>query len=172
MSNRLTGDFRKYMNKNYLGSWDVPKGSDLILTIDHVEQNDIKNERGTERKLTLHFRERDYKPMILNTTNSKRIAKAYNSNDVETWENKKIAIYTENVTAFGGTTDALRIRDYPPKADEYFCECCGELIKDQVIDGKRRSAKAIANNAITRFNETLCWDCYCKRKAQEANDAE
>ena len=168
MSSRLTGDFRKYMDKNFLGSWDVTKGSDLILTIDHVEVNDVKNERGTERKLTLHFRERGYKPMILNTTNAKAISKAYDSTRVEDWENKKVSIYTEKVTAFGGTTDALRIRDYPPKQEEYFCECCGELITEQVIDGKRRSAKAIANNAITRFNEALCWECYCKKKAEES----
>lgn len=168
MSSRLTGDFRKYMDKNFLGSWDVTKGADLILTIDHVEVNDVKNERGTERKLTLHFRERGYKPMILNTTNAKAISKAYDSTRVEDWENKKVSIYTEKVTAFGGTTDALRIRDYPPKQEEYFCECCGELITEQVIDGKRRSAKAIANNAITRFNEALCWECYCKKKAEES----
>lgn len=167
MSSRLTGDFRKYMDKNFLGSWDVTKGTDLVLTIDHVEVNDVKNERGTERKLTLHFRERGYKPMILNTTNAKAISKAYDSTRVEDWENKKVSIYTEKVTAFGGTTDALRIRDYPPKQEEYFCECCGELITEQVIDGKRRSAKAIANNAITRFNEALCWECYCKKKAEE-----
>lgn len=168
MSSRLTGDFRKYMDKNFLGSWDVTKGTDLVLTIDHVEVNDVKNERGTERKLTLHFRERGYKPMILNTTNAKAISKAYDSTRVEDWENKKVSIYTEKVTAFGGTTDALRIRDYPPKQEEYFCECCGELITEQVIDGKRRSAKAIANNAITRFNEALCWECYCKKKAEES----
>lgn len=168
MSSRLTGDFRKYMDKNFLGSWDVTKGTDLVLTIDHVEVNDVKNERGTERKLTLHFRERGYKPMILNTTNAKAISKAYDSTRVEDWENKKVSIYTEKVTAFGGTTDALRIRDYPPKQEEYFCECCGELITEQVIDGKRRSAKAIANNAITRFNEALCWECYCKKKVEES----
>ena len=64
MSKELTGDFRKYMDKNYLGSWDVPDGSDLVLTIDHAEQNDVQNDRGKQKKLTLHFRERDYKPMI------------------------------------------------------------------------------------------------------------
>jgi len=172
MSSRLTGDFRKFMDKNFLGAWDVPKGKDLILTIDHAEQNDVKNERGTERKLTLHFQEREYKPMILNTTNSKRIAKAYGSNDVETWEGKKIAIYTEKVTAFGGTTDALRIRDYPPKSDDIYCEVCGELITDTVYEGKKYRAKAIANNAITKFNKAMCFDCYmlAKTEGQEVQE--
>ena len=76
MSNRLTGDFRKFMDENYLGSWDVPDGEDLVLTIDHCEQNDVQNERGTEKKLVLHFKESGYKPMILNTVNSEAIAEA------------------------------------------------------------------------------------------------
>ena len=93
MSDRLSGDFRKFMDKSFLGSWDVPDGSDLILTIDHAARDDVKNEKGQEKKLTLHFKETGYKPMICNTTNAKAISKAYNSTKVEDWENKKIAIY-------------------------------------------------------------------------------
>jgi hypothetical protein len=59
MSSKLTGDYRKYMDKNFLGSWDIPDGDDLVLTISDVEQNEVKNERGSERKLTIHFAE-DY----------------------------------------------------------------------------------------------------------------
>lgn len=167
MNDKLTGDFRKYMDKNYLGSWDVPKGKDLVLTIDHCEQNDVKNERGSEKKLTLHFVERDYKPMILNATNAKRITEAYGSSEVEDWERKKISIYTEKVTAFGGTTDALRIRAFPPKTDEFYCEECGELITDRTVDGKTYSAKAIANNALSKYGKYLCYDCGSKAKGAE-----
>lgn len=171
MGQKLTGDFRKYMNKNFLGSWDIPDGSDLILTIDHCEQNDVKNERGTEKKLTLHFRERDYKPMILNKTNADAIGAAYGSKRVEDWEGKKIAIYSANVNAFGGTTDALRIRTYAPKSDDLFCEECGNEISDQIVDGKKYRAKAIAQNAVTKFGRQLCYDCYMSLKAeQEAID--
>lgn len=162
----LTGDFRKYMDKNYLGSWDVPDGSDLILTIDHAEQNDVKNERGSERKLTLHFVERGYKPMILNTTNAKAISKAYGSTKVEDWEKKKVAIFVQKVTAFGGTTDALRIRDYPPKTEEYICEQCGQV----VMDHGTTKARVIANRALTRFNKVLCYDCAMIKAEEEGPD--
>ena len=53
MAKELTGDYRKFMDKNYLGAWDVPDEGDLILTIDRAARDDVKNERGTERKLTL-----------------------------------------------------------------------------------------------------------------------
>jgi len=154
MSKRLHGDFRKFMDKSFLGSWDVPAGEDLILTIDHVARDEVKNERGGEMKMTLHFVE-DYKPMVCNVTNGKAIAAAYHSNNVEDWEGKKVAIYTTKVTAFGGTTDALRIRDYPPKTDEYICADCGKVIKDF---GKYK-AKVIANRALTKYGRHLCYEC-------------
>ena len=155
----LTGDYRKFMDKNYLGAWDVPDDGDLILTVDKAARDDVKNERGTERKLTLHFVE-DYKPMILNATNSKAISEACGSTKVETWAGQRIAIYTQKVTAFGGTTDALRIRPYPPKETKAFCEDCGEEI--QPIDGYTVNKIVLLNKS--RYGKTLCVDCAKKYK--------
>lgn len=172
MSDRLTGDFRKFMDKSFLGSWDVPDGGDLILTIDHVSRDDVQNEKGHEKKMALHFKERDYKPMICNTTNAKAISKAYNSTKVEDWENKKISIYKATISAFGQTQECLRVRDYAPKDDDLFCEVCGEPITDQVYEGKKYRAKAIANNALTKFNKKMCFDCYMLAKTVETEEAE
>ena len=167
MSERLSGDFRKFMDKSFLGSWDVPDGGDLILTIDHVAKDDVQNEKGREKKMALHFKESGYKPMICNTTNAKAISKAYGSTKVEDWENKKIGIFKATITAFGQTTECLRIRDYPPKTDEIYCEECGELITDH---GKFK-AKAIANNALTKFGRYLCYDCaHEAAQGQEASN--
>lgn len=167
MTEKLSGDFRKYMDKSFLGSWDVPDGGDLILTVDYVTRDDVQNEKGRERKMTLHFKEKDYKPMICNTTNAKAISKAYGSTKVEDWENKKISIYKATISAFGQTQECLRVREYPPKSDELYCECCGELIEDTVFDGKTYKAKAIANNALTKFGKYLCFDCARKEKEAE-----
>ena len=165
MSKGLTGDFRKYMDKSFLGSWDVPETGDLVLTVDYVDRDEVQNDRGKEKKLTIHFRENGYKPMICNTTNAKAISKAYGSTKVEDWVNKKIAIYKATISAFGQTQECLRVREYPPKTDEIYCEECGELITDH--DGHK--AKAIANNALTKFGRYLCYDCAVKaKKEQEA----
>ena len=169
MSERLSGDFRKFMDKSFLGSWDVPDGGDLILTIYHVSRDDVQNEKGHEKKMALHFKERDYKPMICNTTNAKAISKAYGSTKVEDWENKKISIYKATISAFGSTQECLRVRDYAPKSDELYCEVCGELITDHEADGKTYKAKAIANNAFSKFGKYMCWDCAAEaKKAAEA----
>lgn len=164
MSSRLTGDFRKFMDKNFLGSWDVPDDEDLVLTIDHVEQNDVKNERGSERKLVAHFAEKGYKPMILNTTNAKAIGQVCGSNKVEDWEGLRVAIHTEKVTAFGGTTDALRIRPYAPRETEAFCDECGQKIERH----GDFSVNKIVQLSKARYGKCLCWDCSMKMKAKEA----
>lgn len=161
----LKGDYRKFMDKSYLGAWDVPDGDDLVLTVDHAARDDVKNERGSEKKLTLHFVE-DYKPMILNATNSKAISEAYGSTKVEDWAGKRIAIFTQKVTAFGGTTDALRIRPYPPKVTEVFCEDCGQLITDK----NGYSVNKIVLRSRALFGKDYCYDCSIKHK--EAGDVE
>ena len=155
----LTGDYRKFMDKNYLGSWDVPDGEDLVLTVDKAARDDVKNERGSERKLTLHFVE-DYKPMILNATNAKAISEALGSTKVETWAGQRIAIYTTKVTAFGGTTDALRIRSYPPKETKAFCDNCGALIEPH----GNYSVNKIVTMSKAKYGQCLCWDCASARK--------
>lgn len=169
MNERLTGDFRRFMDKNFLGSWDLPKDGDLVLTIDYAARDDVQNEKGREKKLTLHFKESDYKPMICNTTNAKAITKAHGSPRVEDWEGKKIALYKATISAFGQTQECLRVREYAPKTDEIYCEECGELITDVAIDGKKYKAKAIANNALTKFGKYLCYDC-AKAAATEVTE--
>ena len=161
----LRGDYRKFMDKNYLGSWDVPDGEDLVLTIDHCEQNDVQNERGTEKKLVLHFKEKNYKPMILNTVNSESISEAHGSKKVENWKGKRIAIYTEKVKAFGSMRDALRVRSYAPKETEVYCEDCGQLVTAH--DGF--SVNKIVTRSQALFGKNYCWDCSIKHK-EATND--
>ena len=159
MAKELTGDYRRFMDKNYLGAWDVPDEGDLILTIDRAARDDVKNERGTERKLTIHFVE-DYKPMILNATNAKAISEALGSTKVETWQGQRIAIYTQKVTAFGGTTDALRVRPYAPKETHAICENCGCVIEKH----DNYSVNKIVTMSKSKYGQALCWDCAMARK--------
>ena len=162
MSSKLTGDYRKYMDKNFLGSWDIPDGEDLILTIADVEQNEVKNERGSERKLTIHFAE-DYKPLIMNATNCDRITKAYGSPKVEDWVGKRIALTTEKVPAFGSVKDAVRIRPYPPRETEAFCDECGQKIQRH----GEYSVNKIVQLSKAKYGKRLCWDCSIKAKEAE-----
>lgn len=159
MAERLTGDYRKYLDKNYLGSWDIPEDGDLILTIDHAERNEVQNERGKETKTVLYFVE-DYKPMILNKVNPENISKALGSTKIEDWEGKRIAINTEKVNAFGGVKDALRVRPYAPKETRAFCNNCGSEIEPH----GSYSVNKIVTMSRAKYGEALCWECAQARK--------
>lgn len=163
MSNILNGDFRKYMGKKFLGAWDVPEDGDLILTIDHVTLEEVQNQQGKENKMTIHFRERDYKPMICNTTNANTISDVCGSKKVEAWEGKKIALYAATMNAFGKVTEALRVRPYAPRVEEQLCEGCGKPI---TAHGSY-SVNKIVQMSTAKYGAALCWDCASKMKAEQ-----
>ena len=164
----ISGDYRQYMDKNYVGEWDLPEKDDLIATIDHAEVNDVVSERGTAEKLTVRFKG-DLKPLIVNATNGAAIKEATGFSDVEKWKGAQISLYREKVSAFGKTTMAVRVRPYPPKQEEYFCKDCGVKIED---NGKY-SARAIAEQSQSKFGRALCMDCAHKvKEAQEAAEKE
>jgi len=156
----LTGDYRKFMDKNFFGSWDIPDGGDLVVTIDHAEVNDVQNERGTEKKLTVHLV--GYKPLICNATNGDAISKAVGSKNVENWAGKKIALYKEAGKWFGKTGEATRVRPEPPKDVKIKCEECGKLI----TGAYGMDAAALANYAEARYGRKLCASCAEKQNKE------
>ena len=154
----LEGDPLKIL-KPFLGHWDVPDDGDLILTIDELYEDEVKNEHGSEMKPIIYFKE-DVKPMVLNKTNRDMITKLHGRRTKRnTWNGKKIALFAAQESR-SKDGYALRIRDFIPKTDEYICVDCGLPITDHG-DAK---AKVIANRALSRFGEYLCYDCAILRK--------
>ena len=161
----LEGDPLKIL-KPYLGHWDVPDDGDLVLTIDQIYKDDVKNQHGTETKPIIYFVEPTAKPMILNKTNRDMITKLHGrrtkSND---WHGCKIALYAghEPKSADGY---ALRVRDYVPKETSVVCEECRRNIEAH----GSYSVNKIVTMSKAKYGEALCWDCSVKRK--EAEDVE
>ena len=155
--------WKKLTNPNYLGSYSLEDGQDLILTIDYVAEELVIGADGKkENCVVAHFVE-DSKPMILNSTNMKTITRIYKTPYIEAWHGKKIQIYSAKVKAFGETVDALRIREYAPKEKEYRCADCGMIIKPF---GKM-SAAAVAESTMKRYGEYLCAECGAEHKKQK-----
>ena len=107
--------WKKLTNTNYFGSWDIENGKDMIVRIVEVKQEVIQNQQGREEK-PIAYLDGGLKPLILNTTNLKAIAKALGSPYIEDWAGRKIQLYTEKVAAFGEITEAVRVRDFDPEA--------------------------------------------------------
>lgn len=158
----LTGDYRKFMDKDFFGAWDIPDGGDLIVTIDHAEINEVTNERGKEKKLTVHF-QGEYKPLICNATNGNAISEALGSKKVEDWKGKKIALYKEPGKWFGKTGEATRVRPEAPKETKIKCEECGKLISSAY----GMDAETLAKYTQGRYGKKLCASCAEKQNKGE-----
>ena len=109
----------------YLASHDL-QGKDVPLTIRRLIVEDLKTERGTERKPVLYFQETqkkaerdstDEKRLVLNKTNAGLIAAMYGP-EVNDWTGKRITLYATVVSAFGKEQEAIRVRPTPPATPE------------------------------------------------------
>lgn len=161
--------WRKFIETNYLGGFDLADGKggfrEITATINRVQKETVKNQQGKDEDvLTLHFD--GLKPMILNVTNSKTMAKLTGSAYVEDWVGRSIIIGTEKVKAFGDTHDALRIRPYPPKkqAPSVNCVECGKPITP--FEGA--PVDVIIAKSTEELGQPTCVPCW-KAKKEAAN---
>ena len=162
--------WKKLQNPDYLGAYSLEPGQDLIVTIKLVQNEQVKNERGTEECMVAHFEEKGVKPMIINTTNAKMIQKLLKTPYIEDWKGHKIQIYAANVKAFGEVMEALRVRNYKPKEavkTRYTCEDCTKEIS---AFGSMK-AEQVANYSKSKYGKHLCADCGKKHSEKETSNA-
>jgi len=160
--------WKKLTNPDYLGAYALEPGKDLIATIKVVNSEMVIGSDGKKEECTvMHFSEKTIKPMILNVTNAKQIAKLLKSPYVEEWTGRKIQIGVEQVKAFGELVEALRIRPFLPKEDELICADC----KNTIQPFGNSPAKAIAAHTQTKYGRMLCSDCAAKIKAKQEAQA-
>lgn len=155
-------------NPNYLGSWDLEElpNREATLTIARIVDEDVVTNGSKERCTVCYWREIDYKPMVLNVTNKKAIAKLYHTKDTEKLVGKAVVIGIEKVKAFGDTHDALRIRKRIPKVEVAVkCADCGNDVQGAMGKG----ADYIASYTQKKFGVCLCFDCAQKRSEVKAD---
>ena len=161
----LTGDYRKDNDKKYLGHWDLDDLHDTVATIAGVKKEEVKNAHGSETKQVLYFKEKDLKPLILNKkVNPQAITKALGTPKRELWIGRKIFLYV-GVEPKAEDGFAVRVRDYAPKENTYYCAECGAVIEDTTVDGKTYKGRVIAENAKSKYGKYLCYECAMKAKS-------
>lgn len=106
--------YRKVFDSPYLSSMDVV--DPIVLTISRVTQEADKTKKSKDTFNTAYFVEKfirpgeKLKPMILNATNSKTMAKLTGSPFIEDWAGARITVYVERGIKFGrDTVDGLRV---------------------------------------------------------------
>ena len=153
-------------NPNYLGSYDLYDISTprILVTIDAFYEEDVVANGQTQRCAVMRFKEK-YKPMIVNPTNKKRLAKLFHTVMVEKLIGKRIYIGIEKVKAFGANHDALRVcLDMPPaESPMKKCEMCGA----DILPRAGMNSEQMAAYTKAKYGKELCGDCATKAKAEE-----
>lgn len=106
--------WKKLENPDYIGAYSLENGKDLTVTIEKVVREMITGTGGKKEECSVAYL-KGQKPMILNRTNQKMIAKVLNTPYIEEWENKSISIYIAHIKAFGeDNVECLRVRPTAP----------------------------------------------------------
>ena len=100
--------WKQLMNPDYIGAYALPEGQDITVTIKLVQREEVTGEGGKKEMCTVAQIENN-KPMILNVTNQKSIAKMYGPY-IEDWASKSITLYVSQTKLKSEFVECLRIR--------------------------------------------------------------
>ncbi len=105
--------WKRLINPDYIGAYALNEGEDLTVRIEFVQVEEITGTGGKKELCTVAHLV-NQKPMILNVTNSKSIAKLYGPY-IEDWAGKLVTLFASTARLAGETVECLRIR---PKVAE------------------------------------------------------
>ncbi len=154
--------YKQLMDTNYLGSYSLEPGQDIVLTIKAVRKEPVVGADGKKEDCIVCYWAENEKPMILNATNCKTITKILKTPYIEEWAGHKIQIGSEKVRAFGDVVDALRVRSSLPKAVKIVCEECGK----DVLASNGMTADQVAAYTAKKYGRKLCAECAKKEAAK------
>jgi len=104
------------IESKYLKQSDVE--DDIVVTVEKVGKSNVaRKDDDPEYKWLIRFAE-FAKPMVLNATNIKRLAKACDSEDTDDWIGKQVVLFVDPDVEFAGNVvGGLRIRAHkePPR---------------------------------------------------------
>jgi len=111
--------YRKVFKSDHLGSADleemIEEQKQLIFTIKEVKQEYGTKVAGKKIDANICYFKEGIKPLVLNSTNSKQVAKFANSKFVEDWANLTIELFIDSsVKMKGEIVGGVRIRPTQP----------------------------------------------------------
>jgi hypothetical protein len=102
-------------NPDYIGAYAFQPNEDKIVTIKSAQVEAVSGSGGKKEDCMIVRFTENVKPLICNVTNSKAIEKVSGSPYIEDWGGTKIQLYVTEVSAFGETVQAVRVRPKAPK---------------------------------------------------------
>jgi hypothetical protein len=87
-------------SSKYLKQGDITEDTVVTIKGDVRKVNVARDDEPAEYRFTIGFEEFD-KPMVLNTTNIKRLEK-YLGDDTALWDGQRVTLYVDEEVSYGG----------------------------------------------------------------------
>lgn len=108
MSEQRKTHWKMLINPDYIGAYALPNGQDMTVTIERICREIVTSTGGKKEECTI-ARLVGQKPLILNVTNQKSIARLYGPY-VEDWAGKQITLFASTTKLAGEMVECIRIR--------------------------------------------------------------
>ena len=157
--------WKRLINPLYLGAYSLAPGCDLTVRITSVGREIVKGTEGKEEECTVAKLDGE-KPLILNRTNSKSIAKLYGPY-IEDWAGKEITLFATKTKVAKEVVECLRVRPAVTPREAVKPPLSGPRFKAALasVASQERSA------AFVRAHFTLTDEQEAELLALEAGDA-
>jgi hypothetical protein len=106
-----------YYPSKFLRASDL-KGKEITVTIDRVEAEEFEQDGVKRPKPVVHFRNNGLKALVLNKTNSTRIATALGNKDTDAWTGKQVRLFPDMEEFKGQVHEVVRVRRAPAPIGE------------------------------------------------------
>jgi hypothetical protein len=151
--------WKSLINPDYIGAYSLPDGEDMNVTIDYVQVEEIVGAGGKKDHCTVAHLV-NQKPMILNVTNSKSIAKLYGP-FIESWSGKEITLFATTTKLAGEAVECLRIRPKvivrkeKPIDDERLTKAIAAILEGTYTTAKLHNTFALTPEQNDKLSEAL-----------------
>lgn len=108
--------WRSMQDSDWLRAYDL-QGKDYTVTIDKVVAGEVTGEKGKKSKKPVAFFRGAKKPLALNSTNCKTVARMYGT-DTDQWVGKQITLFVSTTQKDGEELECIRIRPAIPRGKE------------------------------------------------------
>ncbi len=109
--------YKNYFEQSTLQDNNFDTVNDTIVTIQSVQMQELQTQEGKQMYLCATLASFD-KPLRINKTIAKSIAKALKTNDPQEWAGKQVSIYIQKgLKAFGQLHDVPRVRPIAPRVN-------------------------------------------------------
>lgn len=151
--------WKRLINPDYIGAYALNEGEDLTVRIEFVQVEEITGTGGKKELCTVAHLVKQ-KPMILNVTNSKSIAKLYGPY-IEDWAGQPITLFASTTRLAGETVECLRIRPKvaerkaKPITDARLDDAIASILANTYSTEKLRAAFLLTDDQEAKLQQAL-----------------